>query len=255
MCRKMLLEQKDIRGVGTMSRVLLFSAISGLATAVGGIIAVLFCCQQRRVISLFLGFAAGVMLALSFFDLIPHGVEMSGWWGAIGGIVGGAVLIALIDKLLPHLHKSATVDSSTEYIKLGYFIAVGIALHNLPEGLAIGAGFEAAPELGGAIALAIALHNVPEGLSLSVPLQAGGLKALKIVGVCLLAGIFTPLGTLIGSLFYGISPWFVGFCLALAGGAMLYIVFDELIPESQHQSGLHANVGLAAGMLLALVAL
>lgn len=236
-----------------MYQILLYSSISGLATAIGGLFAIYLCKPECKTISVLLGFAAGVMLGVTFFDLLPGSIEYSSWSLAVLGFALGVLLMYGLERLVPHLHKRQIIAGSNPYIKMGIFVALGIALHNLPEGLAIGAGYEAAPELGGMIAIAIALHNIPEGLGLSIPLKAGKMEPLKIIGICLLAGIFTPIGTLLGTLFMGLSQSFVGMSLAFAAGAMLYIAFDELVPESYRQAGYVGNFGLAAGVLLTVI--
>ena len=135
-------------------------------------------------------------------------------------------------------------------MKMGYFIAAGIALHNLPEGLALGAGYQAAEELGSMIALAILLHNIPEGMGIAAPLKAGGTRSITILCITSSAGLFTPLGTLIGVLIFNISPLFISLSMGFAAGAMIYIVSDELIPESHKQHSHYANLGIAFGVLL-----
>jgi len=133
---------------------------------------------------------------------------------------------------------------------MGYLIFFGIAIHNVPEGLAIGAGLEASPELGLTIALAIGLHNIPEGLAVAGPLKAGGLTNLKVVLFTMGAGLMTVVGTAIGLVVFGISSAFVGGSLAFAAGAMIYIVNDELIPQANNLHSHLANAGSIAGMLI-----
>ena len=236
-------------------RVLLYSAISGLATVGGGLLALIISKKQSdRHIPLMLGLASGVMTAVVLFDLLPEAIEYTNTMGVIGGFGLGITVMLGLELIVPHLHKNQRLSNTNEYVKMGLFVALGIALHNLPEGLAIGAGYQAAPELGTVIAVAIALHNIPEGLGLAVPLSAGGMPGGLIILICLLAGIFTPIGTLAGMMFLSINEAFIGIALAIAAGAMAYIVVDELIPEAWQQGRLYTAIGFISGILLALLA-
>ncbi len=132
----------------------------------------------------------------------------------------------------------------------GLFLAIGIALHNLPEGLAIGAGYSNSITLGATIAISLAMHNVPEGMVTAAPLLLAGMNRWRVVGIATLAGLMTPIGTFIGAVLISISPEFVSIAMALAAGAMIYIVSDELIPQSHEYHSHAANLGLVAGFVL-----
>ncbi len=204
-----------------------------------------------------LGFAAGIMIAISTLELIPEAVELSegNILPAIIGFILGAILMLILDYFVPHIHIGSGEKESrqTQLKRTGYFIFFGITLHNLPEGLAIGAGFEAQGELGVTIALALAIHNVPEGMATATPLLSGGVSKGKVFMLTLFAGLMTPVGTALGFLLFNISQNFVAISLSLAAGAMIYIVGDELIPQS-HKSHSHtANLGLLAGFLLGFI--
>lgn len=233
----------------------LVSALAGIATALGALVVFLFGKPARKMMSLVLGFASGIMLAISAFSLLPGALELGGLPRAILGFILGAALMFGLDTLVPHSHigEGETEGSKAQMLKMGYFIFLGIALHNVPEGLAIGAGYSASQGLGTAIALALALHNVPEGMATAAPLLAGGMKRLPVLGLTALAGLMTPVGTLIGVLLINISEAFVSIALAVAAGAMIYIVSDELIPESHRHHSHLANAGLLAGFLLGLI--
>ena len=234
--------------------VIIYSMYSGLATVGGGLLALLMKGNKRNWhIPCMLSLAAGVMGAVVLLDLVPESLVFTTPVGSAIGFVVGVLLMFLLDLVVPHLHRFDIVKGANDYIKTGMFVAIGIALHNLPEGLAIGAGFQAAPELGFVIAGAIALHNIPEGLGMAVPLCAGGMRWSMVLLVCLLAGIFTPIGTIIGMLFLSIDEIFIGLSLALAAGAMSYIVVLELLPESWKQSKAPCIWGFAGGMLLAVL--
>ncbi len=242
-----------------MLQIMLISTAAGLATGLGGLLVLFFGRPSAKLLSSMLGFAAGIMLAISSFDLMPEAIEMGGLLIAIIGFLLGAGLMYLLDIIVPHIHMgSGEGEGAPDYdqskmLKLGYFIFFGIALHNLPEGLAIGAGYSASIRLGAAIAIALALHNVPEGMATAAPLIGGGMSKLKAIGLTTLAGLMTPVGTGIGLALTSISSQFIGLFLALAAGAMVYIVSDELIPQSHAFHSHLANAGLLAGFLLGMV--
>jgi ZIP family zinc transporter len=131
----------------------------------------------------------------------------------------------------------------------GLFMAIGIALHNLPEGLAIGAGYGNSTALGATIAISLALHNIPEGMVTAAPLLLSGMNKWVVVAIATAAGLVTPIGTLIGAALISISPEFISAAMALAAGAMIYIVSDELIPQSHKYHNHAANFGLVAGFV------
>ncbi|SET11699.1 zinc transporter, ZIP family [Natronincola peptidivorans] len=245
---------------------LLYSFLAGISTSLGVIILIIFGKPSEKVLATLLGFAGGIMLAISVFELMPEAVDLGSMTSTLIGFILGAGMMYLLDKVLPHSHLSESDDlvienperfkeTSNPMLRTGYLILFGIALHNLPEGLAIGAGLEASPELGLFIAVAIALHNIPEGLAMAGPLKAGGLSSLKIFLFTLVAGLMTPLGAAIGLIFFSISPVFVGGSLAFAAGAMIYIVNDELIPQANSMHDHLGNAGLIAGLLLGFVLL
>ena len=132
-------------------------------------------------------------------------------------------------------------------------LAIGIALHNLPEGLAIGAGYMNSASLGATIAISLALHNVPEGIATAIPLHMGGMEKWKVVLLVTMAGLMTPLGTFLGAAILQVNANAVSLALALAAGAMIYIVSDELIPQSHEYHSHAANLGLVAGFVLGYV--
>lgn len=237
-------------------KILAISALAGIATGLGTILVIIFGKPSKAMMSLTLGFASGIMLAISAFDLLPESLNLGGMPFTIGGFLMGAGLLFFLDSLVPHIHMGegkAESGGESKMLKLGYFIFLGIALHNLPEGLAIGAGFSASPALGTAIALALALHNIPEGMATAAPLVMGGMGKLNVIVLTSLAGLMTPVGTALGILLIDISPAFVSIALALAAGAMVYIVSDELIPESHKYHSHLANAGLLAGFLLGMI--
>ncbi|WP_353894217.1 ZIP family metal transporter [Proteinivorax hydrogeniformans] len=234
---------------------IIISTLAGLSTAIGAVLIIVMGKPPDKMVSTMLGFAAGIMIAISTLELIPEAVELGGTFIAALGFVLGTFLMLVLDGLIPHAHMGSGEKESkeSEMKKMGYFIFFGIALHNLPEGLAIGAGFEAQGTLGFTIALALAIHNIPEGMATAVPLIKGGVSKGKVFILTLFAGLMTPVGTALGFLIFNISQDFVAVSLSLAAGAMIYIVGDELIPQSHKQHSHTANLGLLAGFLLGLI--
>ena len=239
---------------------LLYSFIAGVSTALGVVVLLIFGKPKEKFLAMLLGFAGGIMLAISVFELLPEAVTLSSMTISIISFILGALMMFGLDKLIPHSHLSTTdkleienpekIKMHLSMLRTGYLIFFGIGLHNLPEGIAIGAGFESSPEIGLYIAIAIALHNVPEGLAIAGPLKTAGIKNLKIIIFALGAGLMTVVGTFISLLIFNITKVFVGGFLAFAAGAMIYIVNDELIPQSNIIHNHFANAGIIIGLLL-----
>ncbi|HMA60917.1 MAG TPA: ZIP family metal transporter [Halanaerobiales bacterium] len=239
---------------------LLYSFIAGVSTALGVVVLLIFGKPKEKFLAMLLGFAGGIMLAISVFELLPEAVVLSSMTISIISFIFGALMMFGLDKLIPHSHLSTTdhleienpekIKMNLSMLRTGYLIFFGIGLHNLPEGIAIGAGFESSPEIGLYIAIAIALHNVPEGLAIAGPLKTAGIKNLKIIIFALGAGLMTVVGTFISLLIFNITKVFVGGFLAFAAGAMIYIVNDELIPQSNIIHNHFANAGIIIGLLL-----
>lgn len=243
---------------------LLYSFLAGVSTVLGAVVIIVFGKPGPRLLSALLGFAGGVMLAISFFDLMPEALGHGSMLTASVGFLLGAGAMYALDRFIPHAHVSSSHELSlenvpriqtvkVEMLRLGYLVFFGLALHNLPEGLAIGAGMEASPTLGVYVAIAIALHNIPEGIAVAGILRAGGLSAARVLLLTLVIGLMTPLGAGLGLVFFRISPLFVAGGMAFAAGAMVYIASDELIPQSNKLNS-HVSIGgLIVGLLLVFI--
>ena len=230
-----------------------FSLCSGLFIVLGAVVALCLKKISHKMLAVILGFAAGIMLAMSTFDLLPVALEYGTIYHCGLGIVLGVAFMFLIDKGFFSRYNFRGEGEEKSYMKIGLFIAASVALHNLPEGIALGAGYEVVPELGLAMALAIALHNIPEGISIGAPLKLANLKAHWILLVSLIVGLFTLVGTFISFCFAGTSDSFLSVFMGFSAGSMLYIVSDELIPEGNKKSPLFANIGFFLGFLLMFV--
>ena len=209
-----------------------------IGTTIGGIIGCSLKSQSNKFLSFILSFAAGLMMAVICFDLIPEALGLSQITEVIIGIVLGIIVMIfcdlIVDKIFskkPILNQN-TNKVSNNLLKTGIIVSIGLAIHNIPEGLAIGSGFEASLKLGFSLAIAICFHDIPEGISMALPMKNGGMKAYKIMFYVILSGIATGVGALIGSIVVKISEQIIAIALSFAAGAMLYIVSGELIPES-----------------------
>ncbi len=220
-----------------------------LGAGLGGALALFFSRPSNHLLGFMLGLSGGVMLAIVFLELLEEALEV-GFYQAAGGMLAGILVFMWLDHRFPHTH-FVTEESRGSYLKKGGLIAIGIALHNFPEGIAIGAGFALSEAVGITLAVLIGLHNIPEGLAIALPLNVGGSHRLKSLLITMLAGLPLGLGALVGSTLAGISPAFLSISMGFAGGAMLYIVSDELIPDVYQLTDPHRAIsGITVGVLL-----
>ncbi|MBR3894099.1 MAG: ZIP family metal transporter [Clostridia bacterium] len=246
-----------------MTMVLLTAIGVGGATVIGALIGFIFKKISHRFSDIVLSFAAGVMLAAAVLGLIMPSLEYGGKFGILVTVVGifaGAVCLNLIDKLVPHLHKLAGVDSETHpnanaNLSRVLLFVTAIAIHNLPEGIAAGVGFGADdPTQAILIAVGIALQNVPEGMVIIGPMLAAGVSPKKTFLFALFTGAVEVVGTFIGYFAVNLAAAILPFALAFAGGTMLYVISDEMIPETHaHGSERGATYALLVGFCLMLV--
>ena len=172
-------------------------------------------------------------MSIICFDLIPEAMEISSLANIIIGIIIGIIVMFFCDLLVEKkFKKDRKLVQNNTLLKTGIIVSIGLAIHNFPEGLAIGSGFEASLKLGLSLAIAICLHDIPEGISMAVPMKNGGMKISKVIFYVILSGITTGIGAFFGAIIGAISQEIIAMCLSFAAGAMLYIVSGELIPES-----------------------
>ncbi len=244
-----------------MNLVLLTALGVGGATVIGAVIGFLFRGISHKFSDIVLSFAAGVMLAAAVLGLIMPSVEYGGKFGiavTVVGIFAGALCLNLIDKLVPHLHKLMGADGETHsnaaLDKVLLFV-LAIAIHNLPEGIAAGVGFGSG-DVSKAFVIAggIALQNIPEGMVIIGPMLAAGVSRSRTFVCALITGLVEVAGTLIGYFSVSISSAVLPFALAFAGGTMLYVISDEMIPETHsHGSERGATYALIIGFCVMLV--
>ncbi len=244
-----------------MEMVLLTALGVGGATVIGSLIGFAFKKISHKFSDIILSFAAGVMLAAAVLGLILPSLEYGGKYGitvTVIGIFAGALSLNLIDKLVPHLHKIIGADieahNNTGLNKVLLFV-MAIAIHNLPEGIAAGVGFGSG-DTSKALIIAggIALQNIPEGMVIIGPMLAAGVSPRKTFVCAMITGLVEVVGTLIGYFAVSISSAILPFALSFAGGTMLYVISDEMIPETHaHGSERGATYSLLVGFCVMLI--
>ena len=244
-----------------MKEVLLTALGVGGATVIGAVLGFAFQKASHRFSDIVLSFAAGVMLAAAVLGLIIPSLEYGGRFAiliTIVGIFAGAVFLSVIDKIVPHLHKMAGTDTEAHNnadISRVLLFVTAIAIHNFPEGIAAGVGFGSGDNTQAfMIAGGIALQNIPEGMVIIGPMLASGIKPKRTFVIAAITGLFEVVGTLIGYFAVSVATVILPFALAFAGGTMLYVISDEMIPETHahgHERG--ATYALLVGFCLMLV--
>ncbi|MCL1982446.1 MAG: ZIP family metal transporter [Clostridiales bacterium] len=234
--------------------IIAMSTLAGvIGTGFGGLLTAIFGSRTDKMISIFLSFAGGVMSSIVFFELIPEAMLHSSIAVIILGLGIGVVMVLILNNILDKVsdenfdndentklhatykdfyHETDVIASQNSMMRSGVLMFFVIGLHNVPEGLAIGAAGNYNISLGFTLALMIGLHNIPEGMAISAPLISGGLSKGKSILLTVLAGVPTVLGALIGVLMGGISNFALALAFSTAGGAMLYAVFGEILPQS-----------------------
>ena len=241
-----------------MSMVLLTAVGVGGATMAGAVIGFMFQGLSHKFSDIILSFAAGVMLAAAVLGLILPSLEYGNIGITIAGIFTGAVFLNLVDKVVPHLHSMAGGDSeSHNNAKLNKVLlfVFAIAIHNLPEGIAAGVGFGTGDVAHAMIiAAGIALQNIPEGIVIIAPMLSAGVSKSRTFAIAMITGVVEVLGTIIGYMAVGVASAVLPFALSFAGGTMLYIISDEMIPET-HSHGFErtATYSILIGFTLMLI--
>lgn len=257
---------------GPVLNALIATLFTWFVTALGAGMVFFFKTIERRVLDMMLGFAAGVMIAASFWSLLAPAIEMSEalgnspWLMPVIGFLSGGIFLKLVDRFLPHLHLNEPIEHA-EGPKTSWqrsvLLVMAITLHNIPEGLAVGVAFGAAAagipsaSMAGALALAvgIGLQNFPEGAAVSIPLRREGFTRTKSFVYGQASGIVEPIAGVLGAAAVLLMQPILPFALSFAAGAMIYVVVEELIPESQTSGNsdfatMGAMVGFAVMMLL-----
>ncbi len=251
-------------GLHPVYQALIATLFTWFMTALGAGLVFFFKTIKRNMLDAMLGFAAGVMIAASYWSLLAPAIEMAegsnlpAWVPATSGFLAGGAFLWIIDKLLPHLHPGFPTEEAeglnTSW-RRSVLLVLAITIHNIPEGLAVGVAFGAlaadlpSASLGGAIALAIGIgiQNFPEGTAVSVPLRREGLSRLKSFWYGQASGLVEPAAGVLGAVAVIFMKPMLPYALAFAAGAMIYVVVEELIPESQLEK--HTDVATIGAML------
>ena len=277
--------------ISTILNIFLLSLVAGLGTGLGGLMAIIRK-PGKRSFGFLMGITAGVMITLSFMELVNEAWRLKGFWTATIGFGAGAIFMFLIDFSIPHIrfgereihieeknlgqeslfsphqshfnphfhphfmrHRHVQSHSHNrivdpQLLKTGILLAVGITIHNIPEGIAVGAGYMHTPKFGIFIAFAIMLHNIPEGIATALPLCKSGVCRWDSFRVALFSGLAEPIGALAAALFLNVFQDLVPGALAFAGGVMMFITLDELIPTAREYGHQHFTaVGIILGAI------
>jgi ZIP family zinc transporter len=269
--------------------ILLLSLMASLGTGLGGLIAIIRK-PGRRSYGFLMGITAGVMICLAFLELVQKSIEMSDWVTATIGFGLGAVFMLALDFYAPHIRfgereiRQEQVDMEDAYmeeeckcnggqrrrrrkflnraggdldrslVNTGLLLAIGITIHNLPEGIAVGAGYLHNPQFGLFIAVAILLHNIPEGIATALPLCKAGICKRDALKVAFLSGLAEPAGALLASMFLVRFTMLLPGALAFAGGVMVFITLDELIPTARkYGNENYTALGIIAGSMFVFI--
>ena len=192
-------------------------------TTLGGVIGCFFNNVSNKFLSFILSFASGLMMAVICFDLIPEALQISNIMNMLIGVLFGIVIMVICDVIVEKNFNKKNYKTNN-LLKTGIIVSIGLAIHNFPEGLAIGSGFDVSMKLGIGLALAICLHDIPEGISMAIPMKNGGMKAWKVIFYVILSGVTTGIGAFFGAIIGSISDTIIAISLSFAAGAMLYIV-------------------------------
>lgn len=229
-----------------MQNAILLTFLAGIVgTALGGFLGFFINPRSSRALSYLLAFSAGMMIAMICFDLLPEALEDAGMFITVTGCGAGVILLLQFDRIFHHHHEKAedslddlhhhheVVEHSKNktFLRLGLLMITSVALHNFPEGLAVGSSTVHELGTGAMMALLLTLHNIPEGMGMIVPLLSGGFSKAKALALTALSGLPTLLGGILGSLLGSVSTTFIGFSLAFAAGCMLYVTYYEILPQ------------------------
>lgn len=240
-----------------MLNVIFYGLFFGMfGSGIGGIIGTIFGGASKKSMAILLNISGGIMISVVCFDLIPQSLMLSGIVLTLCGLFLGAFAVLLINDLIDGKYRSHNLKNGVEkntMLRAGFTIGLAMAIHNFPEGLAIGSG--EVINRGLVIAILISLHDIPEGIIMAIPLRAGGIKHSRVILYSLLSGLPTAIGALCGFLMGSVSPYFVATSMAIAGGAMMYVTFGEVLNRSKTlYSGrvpvLATITGIAIGLII-----
>ncbi|MBN2881245.1 zinc transporter ZupT [Candidatus Woesearchaeota archaeon] len=234
----------------------LLTIIAGLSTTIGSTVIWFRKFRDEKYLNIFMGFAAGVMIFVSFAEMLPESAEGIGFFYALVAFFTGMALIFLVDVFVPHDYEEECNCEAKKVCNLkrcGTMIAIGIAIHNFPEGIAVLFSALNDLKLGISIAIAIALHNIPEGIAISVPIYHSTKSKWKAFYYSAISGLAEPIGAIIAFIFLRtfITPTVLDFIVGMVAGIMVFISFDELLPRAYNHENHHQTIfGIIIGMVV-----
>jgi len=236
------------------SEVFIISLLAGGATGIGALLGVIKRVSNRT-LGILMGFAGGIMLAISFTELLFQSINLSGITPAILGFAAGALFIFAVDSILPHIHFSVKENGMLDkrLFRFGMLLAIGITIHNIPEGMVVGAGYSHLPALGILVAIGIALHNIPEGMVTAFSLYQSGTSRKKAFLISFGSGLVEPIGAMAAYFFLSGFPFLIAPAMAFAAGAMIFITLDELLPIAKEKHQHFTSLGVLLGIIFTLI--
>jgi zinc transporter, ZIP family len=233
---------------------LLLSFLAGISTLIGGFVVFLVKKFNFSYLSLSFGFSAGVMIFISFAEMLNQGIMATGFLYSTLAFFGGIVLIYVIDVLIPHVYEEETYKNRRWSLKrTAMLLMIGITIHNFPEGIAVFFSSVADVKLGMLVAVAIAMHNIPEGIAVSMPIFYATKSRKKALLYAFLSGIAEPIGAVISFLvlYRFLNAFVIGIAMSAIAGIMIFISFDELLPHVYKHKNQHISIlGLFLGMFV-----
>lgn len=230
--------------------IVIFSGVIALiGTMIGALLGVTMSKPSKKVLGSIIGFASGLMLSIVVFELIPEATSKTGLLRTLVFLIIGIIIVVIIDAI-----SNFSSNVNFRYTKVAFMVAMGIMIHNFPEGLIMGFGFVNGESLGLKMSLIIAIHDVPEGLAVAAPLMLSGMKNRKILFYAFLTALPTAIGAWIGIYVGSISTNILGSSLAFASGVMLYVIYEEMIPEAKKLwPGTTSTLGMLLGIIVGLI--
>ncbi len=234
----------------TIVLIIIFSGVIALiGTMLGAVLGVVIKRPSRKFLGNIIGFASGLMLSIVAFELIPEATDKMGLLGTILFLMLGILIVVIIDKI-----SNLSGNANSQYTKVAFMVAIGIMLHNFPEGLLMGFGFVNGENLGLKMSVIIAIHDVPEGLAVAAPLMLSGERSGKILFYAFLTALPTAIGAWVGIYIGSISINILGGALAFASGVMLYVIYGEMLPQSKKLwPGITNTLGILLGIIVGLI--
>jgi len=229
--------------------IIIFSGVMALiGTMIGAFLGVIINKPSKRFLGYILGFASGLMLSIVVFELIPDAIEKMGIFGTLLFLILGIIIVVIVDKM-----SNLSSNLNSQYAKVAFMVAVGMMIHNFPEGLIMGFGFVNGDSLGLKMSLIIAIHDIPEGIAVAAPMMLSRIRGRKILFYAFLTSLPTVIGAWLGIYIGSISLEILGGALAFASGVMLYVVYGEMIPQSRKLwPGTTSTLGILLGMIVGL---